>query len=91
MVPSGASLCFSCGQPVGEPPRLNLLAGGRPCPTCADRLLESLPPILPGGGGVSRDLRGTAEERDEPRPGAWVARYLPGGPDPFGDDSPEPA
>ena len=32
---------------VGEPHRLNRLDNGQICPTCRDRVLESLPPILP--------------------------------------------
>ena len=38
--------CFRCGRPVGEPPAINELPDGRPCPACAERLLESLPPIF---------------------------------------------
>ena len=40
-------VCFTCGLPAGETPRLNTLPGGQVCPTCRDRLLESLPPLLP--------------------------------------------
>lgn len=41
------TLCFTCGLPIADPPRFNHLPSGRPCPTCKDRLLESLPPLLP--------------------------------------------
>lgn len=41
------TLCFTCGQEVGEPPRLNKLPEGRSCPACRDRLLDSLPSLLP--------------------------------------------
>jgi|GEM_PF-1802729 len=47
---SHETLCFTCGQPAGEEPRLNCLPGGQVCPTCRDRLLEQLPPCLPGQG-----------------------------------------
>jgi hypothetical protein len=40
-------LCFTCGQAEAQPPRLNRTEDGRVCPTCRDRLLESLPPVLP--------------------------------------------
>ncbi len=40
-------ICFACGQLVGEPHRLNRLDNGQICPTCRDRVLDSLPPILP--------------------------------------------
>lgn len=40
--------CIQCGQPSGEPPRLNHLPNGLPCPSCRDRLLEALPPPFPG-------------------------------------------
>ncbi len=39
-------VCFSCGQPVGDPPRLNTTPGGDNCPACAERLLESLPGVF---------------------------------------------
>ncbi len=48
MSDSKGSLCITCGQPTGGAPRLNTLASGRACPTCRDRLLESLPSLLPG-------------------------------------------
>lgn len=41
------TLCFTCGLPIADPPRFNHLPSGRPCPTCKDRLLESLPALLP--------------------------------------------
>lgn len=39
--------CFTCGMAVGEPAQLNSLPDGKPCPACRDRLLESLPSIVP--------------------------------------------
>ena len=41
------TICFTCGEPVGEPFRLNRLDDGRICPTCCERVLHSLPPIFP--------------------------------------------
>ena len=38
--------CFHCGNPVGDPPTLNELGEGGNCPACAERLLETLPPIF---------------------------------------------
>jgi DNA-directed RNA polymerase subunit RPC12/RpoP len=46
------STCFNCGRSVGFPPQLNRLENGLPCPTCRDRVLDFLPPILPGPGAV---------------------------------------
>lgn len=40
-------VCIACGQPTGPRPRLNQLADGRTCPSCRDRLLDTLPPVLP--------------------------------------------
>ena len=55
------TICFTCGMPTGAAPgafpRLNTLRSGQPCPTCRDRLLESLPGIFPGG---------SLSEEDEP-------------------------
>jgi hypothetical protein len=41
------TLCIHCGLEAGHPPRLNRFEDGRVCPACADRLLASLPPVLP--------------------------------------------
>lgn len=40
-------LCFHCGKPVGDPPILNEVAQDQVCPVCRDRVLDSLPPLLP--------------------------------------------
>ena len=40
-------VCFTCGLHVGEPYRLNRMDNGQICPTCRERVLESLPSILP--------------------------------------------
>ena len=44
---SATTLCIHCGQSAADPTRFNRLPDGRACPTCADRLLASLPPALP--------------------------------------------
>jgi len=45
-------VCFTCSQPIAEPPGINKLENGESCPTCRDRLLDSLPPLLPFQGRV---------------------------------------
>lgn len=57
-------VCIACGQPTGPRPRLNHLPDGRPCPTCQDRLLETLPPVLPST--VSELSFGEWVEEEEP-------------------------
>jgi hypothetical protein len=47
------STCFTCGRAVGSPPHLNRLESGLACPTCRDRVLDFLPPILPGPGSLA--------------------------------------
>jgi hypothetical protein len=47
-------LCIGCGQPTGPGPRLNQLPDGRTCPACRDRLLATLPPVLPSTQGALR-------------------------------------
>jgi hypothetical protein len=58
------TLCFQCGEDVGDPPRVNQLATGEPCPVCRRRLLDALPPLLPGFGGPAA----VGEESLEPYP-----------------------
>jgi hypothetical protein len=43
------SICFYCGQAFSIS-GLNRVRGGRPCPVCTERLLEALPPLIPGPG-----------------------------------------
>lgn len=40
--------CIQCGQNTGDVTRFNRLPDGRACPACAERLLDMLPPLLPG-------------------------------------------
>jgi DNA-directed RNA polymerase subunit RPC12/RpoP len=41
-------ICFQCGQSAAETRRLNRLEDGQACPTCSERLLATLRPLLPG-------------------------------------------
>jgi hypothetical protein len=67
-------VCFACGSPTGPFPRLNHLPDGRVCPTCRDRLLDSLPPVLPAGRHAEpSDEEEWAEERRDGR-----EDFLPG-------------
>ena len=43
------SICFTCAQATDEGTELNRLEDGRVCPSCAERLIEDLPSLLPGG------------------------------------------
>jgi hypothetical protein len=64
MTDSAPPLCFHCGQPTEtgeEGPRLNRMQDGRPCPSCADRLLESLPSLV-------REVAAEIEPLEEPEP-----------------------
>ena len=47
MTGSGEILCFECGQPIEDPPRLNHHADGDPCEACSERLLLEAPSLLP--------------------------------------------
>lgn len=58
---AGSTVCLTCGCPAGDPPVLNRLPSGEPCPSCRDRTLEVLPALLPGlpvlGGGRAGGAR----------------------------------
>lgn len=56
---AGQTICMGCGQATGPEPRLNVLPNGRPCAACADRLLDTLPPLLPS---PDPDLASAGEE-----------------------------
>ena len=47
---------------VGEPYRLNRLDNGQICPTCRERVLDSLPPVLPALAGARIDPPGVSPE-----------------------------
>ncbi len=45
---SGTSpLCITCALPTGSQSQFNRLPNGQICPTCRDRLLDSIPAALP--------------------------------------------
>lgn len=56
--------CFTCGLPVGEPAQLNALPDGKPCPACRERLLESLPSIVPSPRKRERTVEREAERSE---------------------------
>jgi len=60
------SICFNCGQAVGDPPRLNRTDSGLVCPTCRDRLLDALPAMLPGMPVYDAPAPGDAAEVGAP-------------------------
>jgi DNA-directed RNA polymerase subunit RPC12/RpoP len=47
MAPSASTVCITCGLPVGSGTQLNRMSNGQVCPTCRDRLLDSIPGALP--------------------------------------------
>lgn len=60
-------VCFTCGHTTGGTLRLNCLPSGQVCPTCRDRLLECLPPILPADDGslaAGPRAEGSAQEAE---------------------------
>lgn len=68
------SLCFNCHQEVGDPPRLNRLSNGLPCPACRDRILAFLPAPLPGPGSLSfQQAEVVAEDEVVPKAGNLFA------------------
>jgi hypothetical protein len=50
MADTTPTYCIHCGHSTEQEGRLNRLADGRVCPSCRERLLESLPPLLPRFG-----------------------------------------
>jgi len=58
-------VCIACGQPTGPRPRLNRLPDGRTCPSCRERLLDTLPPILPAPA-EEHSFEEWAEDGDDP-------------------------
>ncbi len=60
------TICITCGQTLGDVPRLHRLADGSPCPSCRDRLLETLPPLLPRSGPVAAFESDDFDDSSEP-------------------------
>jgi len=57
-------VCIACGQATGPRPRLNRLPDGRTCPRCRDRLLDTLPALLPASR-AQLPIQDWAEEADD--------------------------
>ncbi len=70
---SAPTLCIHCGLSAGEPPRLNRLEDGRPCPVCAERLLALLPPLLPAPARVGEEA--PEDDFEAPEPGYDAADF----------------
>ena len=77
-----STLCFTCGQPVSDPPVLNELPSGEPCPACRERALDAAPALLPFAEAGREGEVEAAPEQEEP---AQQTPQLP-----FGE-LPEPA
>jgi hypothetical protein len=64
-------VCITCGLPVGAPVRFNRLPNGQTCPSCRDRVLDSVPPALPSFRmepiGRTTETETFDESFDEPR------------------------
>ena len=75
MPPRRPSLCITCGLDAGSGRTLNRMNDGRACPTCADRLLDMLPPVFPGFGHL---LEPRTTGRGEVRKGGSVPKNFPG-------------
>jgi len=56
--------CFTCRQLVREPPVLNELADGSSCPACRNRVLDSLPSLLPSSP-VEVEVEVEEDEEDD--------------------------
>jgi len=86
-------LCFTCGLPFGDAARLNHLPSGQVCPSCRDRLLETLPAPFPASPGArSHDAPEPASEAPSEPVREFVS--LPRSersPDDYDDYRPEPA
>ena len=88
MATSDTTVCFTCGLPVAEDAaRLNYMENGKPCPACRDRLLESLPALLP-----KRPTLVEGPARIEGFGAAGAREGEPRGNDlPYSEDDPRPA
>ena len=73
MPDAAPTVCFFCSLPVGEPARLNRLGNGEICPTCRDRVLATLPPLLPKApswvGAQRAEASGTYDDAGDAGPG----------------------
>lgn len=90
MARDSAPLCFQCGQATEAGAELNQLPGGEPCPACRERLLDLLPPLLPGlGKGLPEAYGGLGgEPYGAPASGAPQGDEALGHGGSFGPDDP---
>ncbi|MDZ4771803.1 MAG: hypothetical protein SGI72_01575 [Planctomycetota bacterium] len=83
MAHSASTVCITCGLAVGSGTQLNRLNNGQTCPTCRDRVLDSIAPALPSvvsrsgldmrlEAEVSRESHHDVEARPWPPPGYGV-------------------
>ena len=69
------STCFPCGQTASDPLRVNHLPNGTVCPTCRERLLDSLDGPLPADLLRVGEVRPLTDE-DEPDGSVLGPRHL---------------
>lgn len=66
MAQSSTTVCITCGLSASTGAQLNRLSNGQICPTCRDRVLDSIPAALPNfARRSSLDLRLEAEATRE--------------------------
>lgn len=63
---SSDTVCIQCGQPAGDPLRLNHMPNGRACSACRDRLLDSLPAPFPSPVVRENEVENGLPECEEP-------------------------
>jgi hypothetical protein len=63
------SICIRCGQSANTTTRFNRLEDGSACPTCLERLLQTLAPALPGFVALETvETLGASSDRDPDQP-----------------------
>jgi hypothetical protein len=83
MASSASPVCITCGLSVGTGTQLNRMNNGQVCPTCRDRVLDSIPAALPSQisrtgtsmrleADMSREAHHDVESRPWPPPGYGV-------------------
>lgn len=87
---SNPTRCFTCGEPAGDPPVLNRLSDGRPCPACAERALEALPSLLPRETEEPQTQNGSALSMVRGHEGEDAGSWS-GSEEAWTGDEPEPA
>lgn len=81
----GSTHCLTCGQDAGPKAFLNRLPTGELCPTCHERVLESLPSLLP-----STDEAVVSEAEEVPAPAEFGLRLLSDPPEFDAEDDESP-